>query len=1085
MPGPLTYAAVTLLARDRLGQIKRALAARKAAGKAGELELHVLHLATEAERLMSASQPVIEPPVRLYGPPLTDHVSRFTLLGAVGPDLPRYAAYFVPGKDWLFNTLHKGTPDENRERVLVHSTDLVFDFWRRVGPLIDSEFSDVAKRDQAKAKMQAYALGHLCHVATDVLAHPWFESIEARLTDPTATPPVRRMRRDDVAGAFDAHVADVFFGRGTDTRTKKWADWYPTTSEVPKAFAKALNASIAALYGQRANGLPAFDEAFGKLNPQPPALSEALINEAVEEFRDIIAIERTWTYADWLGATAAMILPMAFALPGALLLPRAKDMSKEFPATELPDAEDQRTYESVVYPYAATALGPLVSMILVSASGRGLRAEGVTGWVQAGLSLVASVGFFASLGGAGAARWTLWFAIPMAMTVFQIIFAIARGGRENSRKLLWLGPLMQLLVGTLFLLLYRGWLHGSIEELQKDGDARDDGVIVRDFLLWLLIILVLWFGHAALWRLWFSSHVPDDQNLFAGGEPRQFLQLYDDVDLVHDVGVAFDSDHLADLSYPAARRPLFKLRYEAVGANTLTLRVDRDQLRFRWTIPVATPDRIVYAPIGPVTADQYAQLLAKAVTGDGTLGTLHVSAARADEAQLELAAGFVFADHGDTLVAQAEEGGKKAKTLTESNNEAKLFKLIGGDEAGSFMLFHAPRPRLAMQMGVGGPVPELKRTAQNTAAGTTLTLVPAAVGAPPSRRYTASNDGAGNSPRLRSLFVPGDVLGFLVAGAVVEQRIVEQVLSDTDVIVSSPFTTAIPAGGISYQRVASDRGVRLTGTSPVQVPPPNPGVGPNDMQVVVPATFFGAQFKAGDVVEFRSAAAGTPRQRRTIVAVKDQSPVGAPPANVNLIELDAPLAPAPVGAVFIDRLSDAEGDGYPFMADANEVFGDGGSVMNDAADLATLLCLGAASRLTSSSAPVTPSGATKPLHRVSQVFRNWNLDRRRVNEWRALVGGGAVSERRGDYRATEEAAPIDPLDAGEVLTDAFIAQRQAAERTVLSKGTLGVFRSWVDMTSRQRTDATTAEVFRPGEENNRDLSRAMAFLIDAAEGVAP
>jgi hypothetical protein len=101
------------------------------------------------------------------------------------------------------------------------------------------------------------------------------------------------------------------------------------------------------------------------------------------------------------------------------------------------------------------------------------------------------------------------------------------------------------------------------------------------------------------------------------------------------------------------------------------------------------------------------------------------------------------------------------------------------------------------------------------------------------------------------------------------------------------------------------------------------------------------------------------------------------------------------------------------------------------------------------------------------------------------VGGGAVSERRGDYRATEEAAPIDPLDAGEVYTDAFISQRQAAERTVLDRGTLGVFRAWVDMASRQRTDTSSPEVFRPGEETNRDLSRAMAFLLDAAEGVAP
>src|SRR5829696_7562215 len=100
MPGPLTYAAITLLARDRIGQIKRALTAKKEAGTAKELDLHVLYLATEAEKMMNASQPVIEPPVRLYGPPLTEHVSRFTLLGAIGPDLPRYAAYFAPGQRW-------------------------------------------------------------------------------------------------------------------------------------------------------------------------------------------------------------------------------------------------------------------------------------------------------------------------------------------------------------------------------------------------------------------------------------------------------------------------------------------------------------------------------------------------------------------------------------------------------------------------------------------------------------------------------------------------------------------------------------------------------------------------------------------------------------------------------------------------------------------------------------------------------------------------------------------------------------------------------------------------------------------------
>ncbi len=371
-------------------------------------------------------------------------------------------------------------------------------------------------------------------------------------------------------------------------------------------------------------------------------------------------------------------------------------------------------------------------------------------------------------------------------------------------------------------------------------------------------MLGLWFGHAALWRLVFGNHVPDDQDLFAGGEPRQFLQLYDDVDLVHDVGAAFDADRLGDLSYPPARRALFKLTLRSGGRKPadasgrsrpahLPLDDSRGDARSR---------RLRAG--GPVTADQYALLLAGVVTGDGTLGTLHVTAARADEAQLELAAGFVFADHGDTLVAEAEEAGKKAKTLAEHDAEAALFKLIGGDEAGALTLYHAPRPRLAMQMGVGGPVPELRRTCAGIGgrehADARATSGRRAPVAPIHRQQRRRRQFA-----AASVAVPARATCWRspAADRSGEQRIVEQVLSDTDVIVASPFVSAIPAGGIGYKRAASDRSVRLTGASTVRVPVAQQGIGPNDVQVVIPAVFFGAQFMAGDVVEFRSPVAGT------------------------------------------------------------------------------------------------------------------------------------------------------------------------------------------------------------------------------------
>ena len=1147
MPGPLTYAAITLLARDRIGQIRRALAAKVAAGTAHELERHVLYLASQAEEIMKASQPVIEPPVRLYGPPLTDHVSRFTLLGAVGPDLPRYAAYFTPGQRWLFDTLHKGTPDGDRERVLANSTNLVFDFWKRVGPLIDAGISDSDKRIEAKKKMQAYVLGHLCHVAADVLSHPYFESVEARLSTPAVgtTPAVRFMARDDLAGAFDVRIADQFFGRGTDTRTKKWADWFPTPGEVPDAFGQAMSDSITFLYGARVEGLPAFEDAFKKIDPPPPPLSPALIRESVDYFRTIIEIERVWTLPDWLGATAAMFLPLGFAYVGALALPMGKDLTRPLTPADGADASDRRTYESIVYPLAVSSLGPLVSMIIVSASGRGLRAEGVTGWIQAGVSLVATVGFFASLGGAGAARWTLWFALPLALAVAQAIFVLARGARENSRKLLFLGPVVQVVLALVFMLLYRAWLHDGVEELQKDADTRNNLSAFGDFAAWLGIVAVLWFVHALLWRYVFSSSVPDDQNQFASGEPLEYLRLYDDMGLIHDFSAPFTSERLTDLAYPPARRPLLALWWEAKAQAKVQIDIKHDRIVFVWPPLAPAGNQTVFAPSAPITVERFGQLLAAAVTGDQSKGILHVAPARDDEKTMELAPGLVFGDQGDDKT-DAKGHGDAVKAPVD----------VGASEAAAFTLYHTVRPRLAVAMGRSGVAADAIRGEQGSKPGSLLQLAtqpititittggaltaaqftfqvgagPVSAATPAQSRfvvpgtgatvvftpgtfvlndswtiasngtatpaggntstggvtafvvaqYHATNAGDGTSPLLRGVFRPGDALEIASVAPPREQRIVVQVINETDVIVSSAFTAAIPAGGIVYKRAASDRGVRVRGSSTVQNPALAQGIGPNDLQGTAIGSPFGAQFMAGDVVEI---ATPTPT-RRTIVAVKDARQVGSPPAPMNLLELDAP-APSFAGALAIDRLGDAEADGVPYVADASDVFGDGESVMNDAADLAALFCLAGASRMAPNDTPGTPPGAAKPVHRVYQVFRNWNLDRRRVNEWKLMVSGGAESERRGDFRAAEEAAPVDRPDAAEVFTDAFVAQRQAADAVVRERGWLGVFRSWVDMASRARTDATATDVFRAGEPTNRDLSRAMAYLLDSAEGVTP
>ena len=81
---------------------------------------------------------------------------------------------------------------------------------------------------------------------------------------------------------------------------------------------------------------------------------------------------------------------------------------------------------------------------------------------------------------------------------------------------------------------------------------------------------------------------------------------------------------------------------------------------------------------------------------------------------------------------------------------------------------------------------------------------------------------------------------------------------------------------------------------------------------------------------------------------------------------------------------------------------DSETLMSFAGDVGALLCLGA-----------VPHLAGRDGERIFQVFRNWSLDRRRVNEWRMLVAGRAWSEKAAPDRYDEKMpsgsrGPSDP-----------------------------------------------------------------------------
>ena len=154
-----------------------------------------------------------------------------------------------------------------------------------------------------------------------------------------------------------------------------------------------------------------------------------------------------------------------------------------------------------------------------------------------------------------------------------------------------------------------------------------------------------------------------------------------------------------------------------------------------------------------------------------------------------------------------------------------------------------------------------------------------------------------------------------------------------------------------------------------------------------------------------------------------------------------------------------------------------------AADLAVLLHLGAAPWLDVVPAAPRPAPAAAPanLGKAYEVFRHWNLDHRRVNEWRMLVGGGAESEKAG------APAAADPgMLAGRPAPSAAAA---AGEPIATALGWVPLWRAWTrvagDLTAdgdaavtmpytptARRADGST---FRP---TNAELTAGVRFLLD-------
>ncbi len=134
MPAILTHHAIMLLAREPVRDIRDRLLWKKIEGTSlSDLELRVLRLSSLTYMLMSDGddRPAQDPSLPsdpAWPSGFGQGTSRYAVMGSMGPDIPGLSALVAPAQEIWFDTIHKGTPDGNREPINARTSDMVLEF---------------------------------------------------------------------------------------------------------------------------------------------------------------------------------------------------------------------------------------------------------------------------------------------------------------------------------------------------------------------------------------------------------------------------------------------------------------------------------------------------------------------------------------------------------------------------------------------------------------------------------------------------------------------------------------------------------------------------------------------------------------------------------------------------------------------------------------------------------------------------------------------------------------------------------------------------------------------------------------------
>jgi len=799
MLGALTYHAIAALTRERLNTIEQMLLAKiLTQHNVSPLERQVHLLAKTARDAMSLP---VHLPAEESLPPFARNLSLQTVFGSVGPSLPRFAAMFAPGQRWLFDTIHAGNPDPNRQMVLARTTDFLLQLYDR---LASHAATDIIKLNKARASI----LGHACHIATDLVAAPFINAIIWQLGDGGRA----QLTPDQVVGAIEKAAAQLFrHDSVTGTlaaRGSLYRDWWLSEKDLPANFFEAFKETLELTYGSGArpqlrpssaappSSTPQVSHAWWQQfqSDAPPDLSVRLLQDGYSTFRSVMESNYVWNWGDWLAATAWIFFPPIAAYPLIVAMPHTRALFKDGALVDGHPVDKERGWFGLAMaPLVTSSLAPIVLSIYIAAlTYYGVGRETVFGWVTGGANLITAIIFLATMSGSVDAwvRWLFLFILPFGGLLSHAIYVLGRGGSDSRHTQLALGSLIPCIITAVYILFHLAWhqsqdlgMNGWLKETSGHREEWGNAGFIGGWVLWAVLLIGGWMLTSYFLVQNKAPEPVADQ--FVTGQ-NHFLRLFGQSSLFLDPNLAQNPNlesrrpSLASYYFPTNRRPLLKVWWE--GGGDLWMRSDRSDLQFSTSADGTGNPQTILAPAAPMTATEFARFLNQAVK-DGANFSKKLQAELFDPQDFDyvLAPGEVFADAGDDKT-----------TVADHNTEAVKFTKLEKSRDKAIVLYHAPRSRLASFEGNQGPVSvDSDRAAAVAGAGQAT--------------FAGVNVTGNAATRFSTFFHRGDVIATTGVVAGNESRVVASVRDDQNLTVLLPFTPAVGGALQSYQRGINTR----------------------------------------------------------------------------------------------------------------------------------------------------------------------------------------------------------------------------------------------------------------------------------------